>query len=78
MSPKINIPFTNKNIGGNKNVFQVLNDKQLNDNYEISTIPFLKIFESIMKKNNSKNNSKNNIFIKGSETKKYYQKLNKN
>ena len=78
MPPKINIPFTNKNIGGNKNVFQVLNDKQLNDNYEISTIPFLKIFESIMKKNNSKNNSINNIFIKGSETKKYYQQLNKN
>ena len=73
----MNIPFINKNKGGNKNIFTLFDNKQLNTNYKISTISFLKMFESILKKNNRNNFNSNskNIYIKGSETKKYYEQL---
>ena len=60
MPKKLKIHFTNKNIGGNKNIFKLFDDNQLNINYKISTISFLKMFENMMKKNN-KNNISNNI-----------------
>jgi len=60
MPKKLNIHFTNKNIGGNKNIFKIFDDNQLNINYKISTISFLKMFENMMKNNNS-NNDTNNI-----------------
>ena len=74
MPKKLNIHFTNKNIGGNKNIFKLFDDNQLNINYKISTISFLKMFENMMKKNDRNNISKN-IYNKGSETKKYYEQL---
>ena len=88
MPKKLKIHFTNKNIGGNKNIFKLFDDNQLNINYKISTISFLKMFENMMKKNNRNNISNNisnnininnnvnkNIYNKGSETKKYYEQL---
>lgn len=86
MPKKLKIHFTNKNIGGNKNIFKLFDNNQLNINYKISTISFLKMFENMMKKNNRNNNSNNsnnnlsnnisnNIYNKGSETKKYYEQL---
>ena len=88
MPKKLKIHFTNKNIGGNKNIFKLFDDNQLNINYKISTISFLKMFENMMKNNNRNkinnnidNNVKNinniskNIYNKGSETKKYYEQL---
>ena len=89
MSKKIKIHFTNKNIGGNKNIFKLFDANQLNINYKISTISFLKMFENMMKKNNRNNvrnnvsnnvsnnvnNNSKNIYNKGSETKKYYEQL---
>ena len=86
MPKKLKIHFTNKNIGGNKNIFKLFDDNQLNINYKISTISFLKMFENMMKKNNSNNvsnnlsnnlsnNVSNNIYNKGSESKKYYEQL---
>ena len=59
MPKKLKIHFTNKNIGGNKNIFKLFDGNQLNINYKISTISFLKMFENMMKKNNR--NNKNNI-----------------
>ena len=86
MPKKLKIHFTNKNIGGNKNIFKLFDDNQLNINYKISTISFLKMFENMMKKNNRNNisnnvsknlsnNVSNNIYNKGSESKKYYEQL---
>jgi hypothetical protein len=86
MSKKLKIHFTNKNTGGNKNIFKLFDDNQLNINYKISTISFLKMFENMMKKNNRNNINNNinnnvniniskNIYNKGSETKKYYEQL---
>ena len=78
MPKKLKIHFTNKNIGGNKNIFKLFDNNQLNINYKISTISFLKMFENMMKKNNNNNISNNfskNIYNKGSETKKYYEQL---
>ena len=90
MPKKLKIHFTNKNIGGNKNIFKLFDNNQLNINYKISTISFLKMFENMMKqnnrnnvrnnisnnvKNNVSNNIRKNIYNKGSETKKYYEQL---
>ena len=90
MPKKLKIHFTNKNIGGNKNIFKLFDDNQLNINYKISTISFLKMFENMMKNNNRNkinnnvvnnvvnnvnNNISKNIYNKGSETKKYYEQL---
>jgi len=82
MPKKLKIHFTNKNIGGNKNIFKLFDNNQLNVNYKISTISFLKMFENMIKKNNRNNISNNvsnniskNIYNKGSETKKYYEQL---
>jgi len=85
MSTKINLPFTNKNSGGNKNIFTLFDDKKRNSNYKITTISFLKMFESMLKKKNNNsitksnirhtNNNSINIYNKGSETKKYYKQL---
>ena len=86
MPKKLKIHFTNKNIGGNKNIFKLFDDNQLNINYKISTISFLKMFQNMMKKNNRNNisnnvsknlsnNVSNNIYNKGSESKKYYEQL---
>ena len=90
MPKKLKIHFTNKNIGGNKNIFKLFDDNQLNINYKISTISFLKMFQNMMKKNNRNNISNNvsnnvsnnlsnkvsnNIYNKGSESKKYYEQL---
>jgi hypothetical protein len=86
MPKKLKIYFTNKNIGGNKNIFKLFDNNQLNINYKISTISFLKMFENMMKKNNRNNISNNivnnvsnniskNIYNKGSETKIYYEQL---
>lgn len=77
MPKKINLPFTNKNSGGNKNIFRLFDTKKLNINYKITTISFLKMFESMLKKKNSSNsiNNSNSIYNKGSETKKYYEQL---
>ena len=60
MPKKLKIHFTNKNIGGNKNIFKLFDDNQLNINYKISTISFLKMFQNMMKKNN-RNNISNNV-----------------
>jgi hypothetical protein len=76
MVKKIKIHFTNKNIGGNKDVFNIFNEQQLNSNYKISSISLLKMFETMFAKKNKSNNSKD-IYIKGSETKKYYEKIKK-
>ena len=90
MPKKLKIHFTNKNIGGNKNIFKLFDNNQLNINYKISTISFLKMFENMMKNNNRNkinnnvvnnvvnnvnNNISKNIYNKGSETKKYYEQL---
>ena len=78
MAKKIKIHFTNtntnKNTGGDKNVFSVFNEQQLKNNYKISSISLLKMFETMFSKNNKSNNFKD-IYIKGSETKKYYEKI---
>ena len=76
MVKKIKIHFTNKNIGGNKDVFKVFDEQQLNSNYKISSISLLKMFETMFTKKNKSNNFKD-IYIKGSETKKYYEKIKK-
>ena len=60
MPKKLNIHFTNKNIGGNKNIFKLFDDTQLNINYKISTISFLKMFENMMK-NNNRNKINNHV-----------------
>jgi len=60
MPKKLKIHFTNKNIGGNKNIFKLFDDNQLNINYKISTISFLKMFENMMK-NNNRNKINNHV-----------------
>jgi len=75
MSKNLKLYFTNKNIGGDKNIFKLLDNKELNTNYKISSIPFLKMFTDMMKKNNNSKNNSKNIYNKGSETKKYYDQL---
>ena len=50
MVKKIKIHFTNKNIGGNKDVFKVFDEQQLNSNYKISSISLLKMFETMFTK----------------------------
>ena len=76
MKNKIPIHFVQSNKGGVNNAFHIFNDKQLNYNYQVSTVSLLKLFESIIKKNNQ--NSQKNFYLKASDTKKYYEILNKN
>ena len=77
MPKKINIPFTNEMNAGNKNTFKLLDDKQLNINYKISTLSLLKVLEYLVNKKKENNNNVKLIFDKGSKSKKYYTKLNK-
>ena len=62
---------------GNKNTFKLLDDKQLNINYKISTLSLLKVLEYLVNKKKENNNNVKLIFDKGSKSKKYYTKLNK-
>ena len=77
MPKKINIPFTNKISGGAKNTFRLLNDKQLNINYKISTLSLLKVLEYLVNNKKEKKSDNKINFEKGSNSKKYYMKLNK-
>lgn len=77
MPKKINIPFTNKMNAGNKNTFRLLDDKQLNINYKISTLSLMKVLEYLVDKKKEKNNSIKITFEKASKSKNYYKKLNK-
>ena len=77
MPKKINIPFTNEMKAGNKNTFKLLNDKQLNINYKISTLSLLKVLEYLVNKKKENSNNLKINFEKGSKSKKYYMKLKK-
>jgi len=72
MNNKINLPFTNKLKGGNKDSFKILNEKEIDNKIrKVNIGTFIKkmIFE---------NNLENKInYVKGSDTKIYYKKLNK-
>ena len=78
MPKKINIPFTNEMSAGNKKSFKLLNDKQLNINYKISTISLLNVLEHLVEKKKNSLNIDKLFFEKGSKSKSYYTKLKKN
>ena len=78
MPKKINVPFTNEMNAGNKKSFKLLNDKQLNINYKISTISLLNVFEHLVENKKNNLNIDKLFFEKGSTSKNYYIKLKKN
>jgi len=72
MNNKINLPFTNKLTGGNKDSFKILNEKEIDN--KIRKVNIVNFIKKIIFRNNSENKIN---YIKGSNTKKYYKKINK-
>ena len=70
---KIQIPFTNKKAGNNK-TFKIMDNKEINK----SLFTFIKKLLSTNTNKNKNHTNKDTVkidFIKGSTTKKYYNKL---
>ena len=70
---KLNLPFTDKK-GGNKNSFKILSNTELNNKMKKTNI--INFVKKMISLNNS-NNSSNIEFVKASNTKEYYKKINK-
>jgi len=71
---KIKLFFSNKNNKNNKkskNSFKLLNEKELQGG-------FLKFLKELIIPQQKLNNTNKLIYIKGSSTKEYYKKINKN
>jgi 3-deoxy-D-arabino-heptulosonate 7-phosphate (DAHP) synthase class II len=79
MNNNIKIPFTNELKGGNKKSFKILDDKQLVKNVKNNTsiLNMIKKFIDINNTSLSMNNTNKINYIKASDTKEYYQKINK-
>lgn len=76
MKKKIKLPFTNEIIGGNKKSFKLLKDDQIG----LGMVNKQNILNTIKKmlslKNNNSSNENKVTYIKASESKEYYKKLN--
>ena len=74
MKKNIKLPFTIQN-GGSKKTYKLLNENELNNKIKSTNIVN---FVKKMIFTNSKNNNVNKVkYIKGSNTKNYYNKINK-
>lgn len=71
MKRNIALPFTNKS-GGNNNSFQILNENEIN----IKKTTIVNFVKKMIFPNNLNNSNKIN-YIKASDTKEYYNKINK-
>lgn len=78
MDIKLNLPFSIK--GGSKKTFKILKEEELNKLSEKKGKGILNFIKKMIidKKDNEKIHKKNSIlYTKGSNTKEYYQKINK-
>lgn len=78
MNNKINLPFTNKLKGGNKDSFKILNEKEIDN--KIRKVNIGNFIKKMIFTNSGKNKinlEKKINYVKGSDTKIYYKKLNK-
>jgi hypothetical protein len=76
MKKNIKLPFTNELKGGNKKSFKILNEEQLKNKLKKNPT-ILNVIKKFIYLNNQNNNSESIIYIKASDTKEYYNKLNK-
>jgi hypothetical protein len=80
MNNRIKIPFTNELKGGNKKSFKILDEEHLIkkvNNKSSDILNMIKKFIDINNTSNSIYNSNKINYIKASDTKEYYQKINK-
>lgn len=71
----IKLPFTNELKGGKK-TFKILNEEQLVNKMK-KDVTILNIIKKFINLNNSNNNSNKINYVKASDTKTYYKKINK-
>ena len=76
MKKNIKLPFTNELKGGNKKSFKILNEEQIVTKLKKNS-SMLNIIKKFIHLNNNNNNSNKINYVKGSDTKEYYKKLNK-
>ena len=75
----IKLPFTTNRLkGGNKKYFKILNEEEITSKMKKNTsmLNIIKKFIHLNNENNKNNVSKIN-YVKGSDTKEYYKKINK-
>jgi hypothetical protein len=75
MKKNIKLPFTNELKGGNKKSFKILNEEQIVNKLK-KDVSMLNIIKKFINLNNSNNSNKIN-YVKASNTKEYYKKINK-
>ena len=76
MKKNIKLPFTNELKGGNKKSFKILNEEQLVNKLK-KDVSMLNIIKKFIHINNTNNNSNKINYVKASDTKEYYKKINK-
>ena len=76
MKKNIKLPFTNELKGGNKKSFKILNEEQLVNKLK-KDVSMLNIIKKFIHLNNNNNNSSKINYVKASDTKEYYKKINK-
>ena len=76
MRKNIKLPFTNELKGGNKKSFKILNEEQVVNKLK-KDVSMLNIIKKFIHINNTNNNSNKINYVKASDTKEYYKKINK-
>jgi len=76
MKKNIKLPFTDELKGGNKKSFKILNEEQLVNKLK-KDVSMLNIIKKFIHINNTNNNSNKINYVKASNTKEYYKKINK-
>ena len=76
MKKNIKLPFTDELKGGNKKSFKILNEEQLVNKLK-KDVSMLNIIKKFININNTNNNSNKINYVKASNTKEYYKKINK-
>lgn len=76
MKKNIRLPFTNELKGGNKKSFKILNEEQVVNKLK-KDVSMLNIIKKFIHINNTNNNSNKINYVKASDTKEYYKKINK-
>ena len=76
MKKNIKLPFTNELKGGNKKSFKILNEEQVVDKLK-KDVSMLNIIKKFIHINNTNNNSNKINYVRASDTKEYYKKINK-
>lgn len=74
MKKNIKLPFTIQN-GGNKKSYKLLNENELNN--KIKSTNIINFVKKMIFTNGKNNNVNKVIYIKASNTKNYYNKINK-